>query len=63
MNLKMLADENYHQYIWRLDNLIKSGKYRNWKEITPIVNIELFGLLFLQVEIPIAKYGFKIALS
>ena len=43
MNLKMLADENYHQYIWRLDNLIKSGKYRNWKEITPIVNIELFG--------------------
>lgn len=37
-----LPDENYHKYIWRIDNLIQSGKYANWKEITPIVNKELF---------------------
>lgn len=41
--LKKLESENYHQYIWRLDGLIQSGKYKNWKEITPIVNRELFG--------------------
>lgn len=41
--LKKLESENYHQYIWRLDGLIQSGKYKNWKEITPIVNQELFG--------------------
>lgn len=38
-----LENENYNSYIWRLDNLIQSGKYRNWKEITPMVNKELFG--------------------
>ena len=37
-----LEDENYYSYIWRLDNLIRSGKYQNWKEITPMVNKELF---------------------
>ena len=26
-----------------MDELIQSGKYRNWKEITPMVNEELFG--------------------
>ena len=41
--LKRLENENFHQYIWRLDELIKSGKYTNWKEITPLVNKELFG--------------------
>lgn len=38
-----LENENYHSYIWRMDELIQSGKYRNWKEITPFVNKELFG--------------------
>ena len=40
--LKRLENENFHQYIWRLDGLVQSGKYKNWKEITPIVNKELF---------------------
>lgn len=35
--------ENYFQYLWRLDNLIRSGKYKNWKDITTYVNKELFG--------------------
>ena len=38
-----LENENYNAYIWRLDNLIQSGKYKNWREITPMVNKELFG--------------------
>lgn len=33
--LKKLENENYHQYIWRMDELVQSGKYKNWKEITP----------------------------
>lgn len=42
-DFKKLDNENFHQYIWRLDGLIQSGKYKNWKEITPLVNVELFG--------------------
>ena len=38
-----LESENYHSYIWRMDELVQSGKYQNWKEITPMVNKELFG--------------------
>lgn len=38
-----LENENYHSYIWRMDELVQSGKYQNWKEITPLVNKELFG--------------------
>lgn len=34
--------ENFYQYIWRIDNLIQSGKYENWKEVTPFVNKTLF---------------------
>ena len=40
---KNLENENFHQYIWRMDELVQSGKYKNWKEITPFVNRELFG--------------------
>ena len=40
---KKLENENFHQYIWRMDGLVQSGKYKNWKEITPFVNAELFG--------------------
>lgn len=42
-DFKKLENENYHSYIWRMDELIQSGKYKNWKEITPMVNAELFG--------------------
>lgn len=42
-DFKKMDNENYHQYIWRIDELVQSGKYKNWKEITPIVNKELFG--------------------
>lgn len=38
-----LENENYHSYIWRMDELVQSGKYQNWKEITQLVNKELFG--------------------
>ena len=37
-----LENENYHSYIWRMDELVQSGKYQNWKEITSMVNKELF---------------------
>ena len=32
MDFKRRDNENYYQYIWRLDNLIQSGKYKNWKK-------------------------------
>lgn len=38
-----LENENFHKYIWRMDELVQSCKYKNWKEITPFVNRELFG--------------------
>lgn len=38
-----LENQNFHQYIWAMDELVQSGKYKNWKEITPFVNRELFG--------------------
>ena len=40
---KKIDNENFHQYIWRIDELVQSGKYKNWKEVTPFVNKELFG--------------------
>ena len=40
---KKLENENFHQYIWRMDELVQSAKYKNWKEIVPFVNRELFG--------------------
>lgn len=42
-DFKKLDNENFHQYIWRIDELVQSGKYKNWKEITPYVNEGLFG--------------------
>ena len=42
-DFKKIENENFHQYIWRMDELVQSGKYKNWKEITPFVNRELFG--------------------
>lgn len=42
-DFKKLESENYHSYIWRIDGLVQSGKYKNWKEITSLVNEELFG--------------------
>ena len=40
---KKLENQNYYQYIWAMDELVQSGKYKNWREITPFVNNELFG--------------------
>jgi hypothetical protein len=40
---KKLENENFHKYIWRMDELVQSGKYKNWKEITRFINEELFG--------------------
>ena len=42
-DFKKLDNENFHQYIWRIDGLIQSGKYKNWKEVVSFVNEELFG--------------------
>ena len=42
MYFKKKPEENYQQYIWRMDELVQTGKYQNWKEITPFVNKELF---------------------
>lgn len=42
-DFKKLENENFHQYIWRMDELVQSGKYKNWKEIASFVNRELFG--------------------
>lgn len=42
MGLKKSKDENYYTYLWRIDNLIREGKYKNWEEVTPFVNSELF---------------------
>lgn len=41
-DFKKLENENFHQYIWRIDELVQSGKYKNWKEIVSFVNRELF---------------------
>lgn len=40
---KKLESQNFYQYIWAMDELVQSGRYKNWKEITPFVNKELFG--------------------
>ena len=40
---KKLDSQNFHQYIWAMDELVQSGKYKNWKEIAPFVNREFFG--------------------
>ena len=42
-DFKKSENENFHKYIWRMDELVQSGKYKNWREITPFVNNELFG--------------------
>lgn len=39
---KKLENENFHKYIWRMDELVQSGKYKNWKEIVQFINRELF---------------------
>lgn len=42
-DFKKLDNENFHKYIWRMDELVQSGKYKNWKEIVAFINMELFG--------------------
>lgn len=38
--LKRKDGENERQYLWRVGQYIDSGKFQNWKEITPIINKE-----------------------
>lgn len=41
-DLKRSENESELKYLWRIDNLINQGKYKNWEEVTPFVNKELF---------------------
>ena len=41
MNLKRMKNETEEQYLWRIGQLIDSGKIENWKTINDIVNAEL----------------------
>ena len=40
--LKRLDDESELKYLWRIDGYIREGKFQNWKEVTPLVNKELY---------------------
>lgn len=40
-DLKKLETENEEQYLWRVGQLVDSGKVASWKEINNIVNYEL----------------------
>lgn len=42
-DFKRLDGESENQYLWRIDCLIAQGKYKNWGEVTDIVNKELYG--------------------
>ena len=42
MNLDKGANETVCQYLWRVDGLIRSGVFKNWREVTPIVNSQIF---------------------
>ena len=41
MNLKRMKNETEEQYLWKIGQLIDSGKVENWKTINDIVNTEL----------------------
>ena len=41
MNLKRMKNETEEQYLWKIGQLIDSGKIENWKTINDIVNTEL----------------------
>lgn len=41
-DLHRLPNEDYYHYIWRVDGLIREGKYKDWSTITPIVNKQLY---------------------
>ena len=32
MDFSKKPEENYQQYIWRMDELVQSGKYQNWNQ-------------------------------
>ena len=43
---KKLENENFHQYIWRMDELVQSGKYKNWKETKVVIRFWIMSLIF-----------------
>lgn len=42
-SLKKNEAENEQQYLYRIDNLIRSNMFSNWREVLPTVNKELYG--------------------
>lgn len=42
LDLKKKENENYYQYIWRVDSYIQAGKCKSWSLVTPEVNKQLF---------------------
>ena len=40
-DFKKRPDENERQYIWRIGQLVDSGRIENWKSIAPVLNQEL----------------------
>lgn len=42
-DLKRQSNENEYQYLFRVDDLIRSGKYLNWQAVVDTVNNELYG--------------------
>lgn len=43
MNLHKLESETVEQYLWKIGNLVDSGKVENWASINDIVNREILG--------------------
>lgn len=41
--LKKLENETEEQYLWKIGQLVDSGKIENWASINDIVNKELIG--------------------
>lgn len=41
IDLKKRVDENEYQYLYRMGQLVDSGKVENWRSITPIINEQL----------------------
>ena len=41
-NLVKQPNENEQAYLWRVDQMIRSGEYANWAAVTPIVNQQLY---------------------
>ena len=43
MDLKRLSDETEEQFLWRIGQMVDSGKLENWESVNDIVNREILG--------------------